>query len=231
MAPASPATEMTSELAKVALSPADVDVVMALHRETIAALPNPGAVRPDVPEFFEGIFASGGEIMGLYEGAVLVAYGVLRPELAREHDRVALEALVAPAAPLWVLDGSAVKPTHWRRGLQRHIVALRIAQVAARGVGDVIAKASPGNVPSMRNLLKSGFATVGLIEKTYGWRYIHYRPTHLAYTEPVAGDFIAAADIEEAERRFGAGEVASMCTVNKDGVAVLKFGPPAGPAA
>lgn len=227
MPPASPASDLT----KVALSPADIDAVMALHRETIAALPNPGAVRPDVPDFFEGIFACGGEIMGLYEGAVLIAYGVLRPELAREHDRVALEALVAPAAPLWVLDGSAVKPTHWRRGLQRQIVALRIARAAASGVGDVIAKASPGNVPSMRNLLKSGFATVGLIEKTYGWRYIHYRPTHLAYAEPADGDFIAAADIEEAQRRFDAGEVGSACTVTEDGVAVLKFAPPAGPAA
>ncbi|GAB5375714.1 MAG: hypothetical protein AcusKO_21760 [Acuticoccus sp.] len=225
------AAALASELNTVHLSVADIDAIVALHRETIAALPNPGAVRPDAPAFFEGIFACGGEITGLHEAGSLVAYGVLRPELVQEHDRWALDALVPPTAALWVLDGSAVRPSHWRRGLQRHIVGLRITRAASLGIGSVIAKASPGNVPSMRNLLKSGFATIGLIRKSYGWRYIHFRPTACGYTEPATGDWIAAAGIEEAQHRFEAGEVASACAVTPDGTPILKFARPEGPAA
>lgn len=214
---------LDTDLEPIRLSPADVDAIHGLHRETIAALPNPGAVRPDEPCFFEDIFACGGEITGLFGAEGLVAYGVLRPELASEKDRAGLDGWVAPQGTLWVLDGSAVKPTHWRRGLQRHIVALRIARAAALGAGDVIAKASPGNVPSMRNLLKSGFATVGSIRKSYGWRYIHYRPVSRAMGVAEAGTWVEAADLGEAQRRFEAGEVAGACALNEAGTPALRF--------
>jgi len=211
------------------LSRADIGAVYALHRETIAALPNPGAVRPDAPSFFEEIFDSGGEIMGLFaEEEGMVAYGVVRPELARERDRVALDKVVPEDMRLFVLDGTAVKPSHWRRGLQRHIVGLRIERAAAHhGAGAVIAKASPGNVPSMRNLMKCGFAIVGRIEKSYGWRYIHYRPVARGFAEPVGGTWVEAAAIEEAQRRFDGGEVARECAADAEGVAKLRFVAPA----
>ncbi len=214
---------LETELEPAKLSLADIDAIYDLHRETFAALPNPGAVRPDEPAFFHDIFDCGGEITGLYGREGLVGYGVLRPELAAEKDRVALEAWLAPHRSLWVLDGSAVKPTYWGRGLQRHLVGLRTARAGALGVEAVIAKASPGNVPSMRNLLKSGFSIVGRIQKSYGWRYIHYRPVAEAMTHPEAGEWIEASAIAEAQRRFEAGEVATQCALNEAGVPALHF--------
>ena len=213
-------------LEMVRLTPADIDTIHTLHCETIAALPDPGAVRPDEPDFFADIFACGGEIMGLVDAEGMVAYGVLRPELAREKDRFALDDRVAPQSRLWVLDGSAVRPSHWRRGLQRHIVGLRIARAGALGAADVIAKASPGNLPSMRNLLKCGFEIVGRIRKPYGWRYIHHRP--VAGTPGEGGEggtWVKAADIDEAQRRFDAGEVARACAPDAAGEAALRFVP------
>ena len=219
------ATAAHTELRPCALARTDVGRIYALYLSALAAVPDPGAVRADEPEFFEAVFDDGGEIMGLWAEDGLAAYGVLRPELEREHDRLGLDRYVACDAPLRVLDGSAVRPAYWRLGLQRTVITMRIERAAAWGAGDVIAKASPANIPSMRNLLKAGFAIVAIVRKPYGWRYVHYRGVARAAARPALPDWIPAADIDAAAARFAAGEAAFECEVRADGKPWLAFGP------
>ncbi|MEM8664462.1 MAG: GNAT family N-acetyltransferase [Pseudomonadota bacterium] len=201
-------------ISAVRLARADVVRVYALYLSALAAVPNPAAVRPDEPGFFDTVFDDGGEILGLEADGVLIAYGVIRPELAREHDRVGLEGIVAPDARLWVLDGSAVHPAWWRHGFQRTIIKARLARLGellGAAAGHAIAKASPGNLPSLRNLLKCGFVTVEMIEKPYGWRYVQYRPVDAPVSQPSGGRWINAGAVEDASARFARGEVANAC--------------------
>ncbi|MEO1102334.1 MAG: GNAT family N-acetyltransferase [Pseudomonadota bacterium] len=207
----------------VPLRRGDVGAIYRLYLAALARVPNPAAVRPDEPSFFDTIFDTGGEVLGLLAAGRLAAYGVLRPELTSELDRVGLEGIAGPCERLWVLDGSAVHPDYWRHGMQRTIIEERLARIAALGARHVIAKASPGNLPSLRNLLKCGFVTVGLVRKPYGWRYVQYRPVAAPIVQPAEGIWIAAGNIEEARARFAAGEVASACHAGADHVVELQF--------
>jgi RimJ/RimL family protein N-acetyltransferase len=211
-------------ISAVALAPDDIPRIYALYTAALAAVPDPSAVRADAPAFFEAIFDVGGEIIGLLADGDLVGYGVLRPELDREHDRVGLDAHVPAGAPMRVLDGSAVHPRLWTHGLQRTVVDLRIARAADLGATHVIAKASPGNVPSMRNLTRCGFHIVGLVLKPYGWRYVHVRPVAEPEPEPVGGTWQVAAEVELSVARFAAGEVAYRAKRDAEGVPMLLFG-------
>lgn len=212
-------------LEEVSLARTDVDEIYRLYLSALARLPNPAAVRPDEPAFFEDIFNVGGEIVGFRDGPALVAYGVLRPVLDSEHDRKGLGHVVPAEAALMVLDGSAVGPAYWKRGLQRAIIETRIAEAARLGAMHVIAKASPGNIPSMRNLLKSGFATVALVRKPYGWRYVNHRPVAASVRAPADCVWMDAGRIDEAQARFTAGEAAFACEADGQGGARLEFGP------
>ncbi|MEM0908511.1 MAG: GNAT family protein [Pseudomonadota bacterium] len=203
----------------------DVGLVYQLHKAAVAAVQNPDAVRPDTPPFFEGVFQDGGEIWGLFDGEGLAAYGVLRPELAREHDRQGLQRDVGADEPMRVLDGSATRPSLWGKGLQRHVVDMRVKRAGDLGADHVIAKAAPRNVPSMRNLLRCGFAIVGLVRKPYGWRYVHHRPVRAAVAFEGAGEWQPATSIKAAEERFLLGEGAVACDAPQQGEAQLKFAP------
>lgn len=204
----------------------DIPRIYALYTAALAAVPDPSAVRADAPAFFENIFDVGGEIIGLLAGDALVGYGVLRPELDREHDRVGLDRHVPAGAPMRVLDGSAVHPAYWSHGFQRTVIEMRIARAAELGAGHVIAKASPGNVPSMRNLTRAGFHIVGLVLKPYGWRYVHVRPVAQPEPEPAPGTWQVAADVDASVARFAAGEVAYRAKRDEGGVPMLLFGRP-----
>ncbi|MEM9222387.1 MAG: GNAT family N-acetyltransferase [Pseudomonadota bacterium] len=201
----------------------DIDRIQALHEAAMGAVPDPSAVRTDEPSFFAGIFHYGGEIVGLERDGELVAYGVLRPELESELDRVGLDGLVPARERLWVLDGSAARPDLWRGGLQRTLISLRLARLRQTAIDHAIAKASPRNIPSMRNLLKRGFATVGMVKKSYGWRYVQYRRVATAVSVPETGEWIEAADVVEVARHLDDGEFATTCRVGGDGIARLQF--------
>ncbi|MCF3935672.1 GNAT family N-acetyltransferase [Acuticoccus sp. M5D2P5] len=215
----------TDPLACVAvdLSPADIPRIYAVYTRALAAVPDPAAVRADAPSFFEEMFAVGGEIIGFLDEGELVAYGVLRPELDSEHDRAGLDGLVAPGAMMRVLDGSAVCPAYWGRGVQRAVIETRISHAQTQGASDVIAKAAPRNVPSMRNLTKGGFRIVGRVMKPYGWRYVHHRPVAPCPAVPEAGEWARADDVDAAEARFRAGGFAFEARRDEAGEPILRF--------
>lgn len=210
------------DVQSVPLAPGDVPRIYTLYRTSLDAVPNPAAVRADEPSFFEEIFAVGGEIIGLQVGDALVAYGVLRPELDSEHDRSGLDEHVPASAGLKVLDGSAVHPEFWKHGLQRVIIEARVERAGDLGAQHVIAKASPGNLPSMRNLLKCGFRIVTRVRKPYGWRYVHHRPVAHPYPRPDGGEWRPASDVAGATARFADNQAAVACRAEA-GVPLLCF--------
>ena len=184
----------------------DAPAIDRLFHATVAAVPNPNAVRPDEPAFFQGVLDHGGEIIGLTVGGSLIAYGVLRPEFPDQHDRDGLARLVPADAPLFVTDGSAVHPSYWAHSLQRVLIRERIARAVRQGARAIIAKVSPANLPSTRNLLKEQFRIVARVRKPYGWRYVHQRAA--VDFETVTEDpqiWRVAADVDGAQALFEAG--------------------------
>ncbi|WP_018698855.1 GNAT family N-acetyltransferase [Amorphus coralli] len=190
----------------VALGMGDIEAIDGLFRATVAAVPNPAAVRPDEPAFFEEVLDRGGEIVGLTVHGALVAYGVLRPEFPDQHDRRGLSRLVRDDWPLFVTDGSAVHPAYWTHSLQRVLIRERIDRAVRQGARTIIAKVSPANLPSMRNLLKEHFRIVALVRKPYGWRYVHQRSAvDYPETSVIPEIWRTAADVDAAQILFEAG--------------------------
>ncbi|MEW5422381.1 N-acetyltransferase family protein [Amorphus sp. 3PC139-8] len=218
-------TSLDEPVEIVDLARQDVGDICRLFDAVIHAVARPDAVRPDEPSFFEQVFDVGGEILGLTCEGRLIAYGVLRPELASEHDRKALDGVAPADSVLFVVDGSAVHPDYWARALQRVLIRARIERAVNQGAETVIAKVSPNNLPSTRNLLKEGFRIVGRVRKPYGWRYIHHRS---ALAPPPEADRMpdiwrAAADIDAVTAEFEAGRCATRFRFGEDAVPELGF--------
>lgn len=200
------AASLDDPIETVTLGLEDIPAIDRLFHATVAAVPNPRAVRPDEPAFFHDVLDHGGEIVGLTVGGALIAYGVLRPEFPDQHDRDGLASLVPEDAPLFVTDGSAVHPSYWSHSLQRVLIRERVDRAVRQGARAMIAKVSPANLPSTRNLLKEQFRIVARVRKPYGWRYVHQRA---AVDYPQTTDepdiWRVAADVDAAQALFEAG--------------------------
>ena len=144
------------------LQPADLDAMHALHRRSIADLPAQ-AVKPESREFLDSLLRGRGRVLGVWDGGVLVAYGVLQHDLLPDDNPRALLGLT-PTQPLVKLAGAAVD-ARWRgQGLQRALIARRLDWC---GTQAVFATAGPSNPASWRSLLACGLL-VHALERRYG---------------------------------------------------------------
>lgn len=201
----------------------DISEVQAVYDASISALTDPGAVRPDAPDFFEWVFSVGGEMLGLRLDNRLVAYGVLRMPKATKNDWDGMERAVPAEAKFAVLDGSAVHPEFWSRGLHRRAIDERTQMAAGWGVDYVVALAGPRNIPSMRNLTRSGFAIAGLARKPYGWRYVHARSVKTPEVSEGPFHWERAEDVDASQARFSRGEVASLAKGDPELGSMIRF--------
>ncbi|MGX1099745.1 GNAT family N-acetyltransferase [Amorphus sp. MBR-141] len=217
------AATLDDPIETVTLGVGDIAAIDHLFRATVAAVPDPAAVRPDEPAFFEDVLARGGEIIGLTVAGALIAYGVLRPEFGDQHDRDGLGRLVDLDAPLFVVDGSAVHPSYWSRSLQRVLIRERIDRAVRQGGRAVIAKVSPANLPSTRNLLRENFRIVARVRKPYGWRYVHQRAAVDFAPTPEAEIWRLAADVDAAQALFDDGYGAVRFRIGPDSLPELGF--------
>lgn len=85
---------------------------------------------------FKGI----GPMMAVFDGPALVAYA----GYACYHGH-------------WVLRNCVVAPSHRGRGLQRRLIAERLAYIQAKGGRKVSVWVSPSNTASIKNLVARGF--------------------------------------------------------------------------
>ncbi len=221
-------TAAPDDVAVTMLMHEDVPAVHEIHCRTLDALPSADLVRRDEPAVFHAMLEQGGAIIGLTEAGRLIAYGMVRPEDTGSDDRKGVEAFVPHGASIFVLDGSAVLPSFWSRGLQRMLIDARIDYALERGAEHAVCTAAPNNVPSMRNLTKQGFRIVRAAEKEYGTRYLLWRPAAQPMPRPddAESDWHQADDVASANALFDRGAFAYDAIRGDCGQAFLHFALP-----
>ena len=153
-----PASPAAAALDWCLLQPKDLDAVAALHQVSCAGM-SAQLVKPENRQFLASLLQGRGHIFGARAGAQLVAYGLLQHDLLPEDNPRALLG-AAPQRLLAKLAGAAVAP-HWRgQGLQRSLIARRMAYADNHAL--LYVTAAPSNYPSWHNLLACGFVVRGL---------------------------------------------------------------------
>ena len=145
------------------LQPTDLDTMEALHRLSCAGM-SAQLVKPEKRKFLASLLHGRGEVIGAWAGAQLVAYGALLHELLPDDDPRPLLGL-APERHLAKLAGAAVAPGWRGQGLQRALIAQRMARAERHAV--LFVTAAPGNCASWHNLLLCGFS-VRALQVCYG---------------------------------------------------------------
>lgn len=196
-------------LRPVVLGMEDCERIQALH-ETVYALTSPALVRHDTPEFFAGVLAGGGAIVGdVDDDGELAAYGVLTlPAADGPHYGRLIGLPAAEWNSLAHLEGVSVAPAWRGLGLHCRQGAWRIAIAVRLHCRHVCATAAPGNANSWKNLLDLGLAVRDVRDLYGGYlRYVLHRDHG---REPRFGPDreVAAADLAEQRRLLAAGFVA-----------------------
>ena len=157
------------------LLPADVPAILALQAHILAALPDPALLAPDEAAFFARLIAAPrGRVEGIFWQARLVALSILRvPEDA--PDNLGRDLGLSGAALLQVahMEMVLVDPMFRGNGLQQQFLQRRIAQAAAVGCTHLLATVDPENLPSLHNLLASGFGIARADVRKYGGKRRH----------------------------------------------------------
>ncbi len=161
------------------LQASDLDLVETLHRAVMAGL-GPDVVKPETRAFLADMLGARGNMIGAFDGAALVAYGVLQHDIP-PYDDPRREIGLPLDAPLMKLAGASVAPAYRGRSLQREMIAARVSlalQMSTVAAPVLFATSAPANRASWTNLLAEGF-TIRAIKPYYGGylRYVMVRNT------------------------------------------------------
>lgn len=211
-----------AHLGAIWLRPHDIPTMLDIHRRTVAAMPDPSLVRAEDEESFAAAFARGGAVGVTVDGA-LAGYGLVRGAGALPCDRLGLEGRVGVEDDLVILDGSAVAPQYRGQGVHRRLVAERLAIARTWGAAHVAATAAPRNAPSMSNLMRGGLVIVAHVTKSYGERYVLWRPMAGATMAAEPGELVPATDVAAARARLAERRVAFAVSADADGAPILAF--------
>ena len=181
-----------------ALSPSDLDAIVALHRRAIEAVGRNDLIKPETPDFFARILGGGGRITGVWLDGAFVGYGVLQFDLPPSEDARPSLGL-SNDVRLAKLAGACVLPHAWGGGIHDSLIDWRIDQARGEGIAQLYATAAPGNARSWENLLAAGFAVRALVAKYGGhMRYLLHRDDGAEPGQPAGNDDVwcAAEDAE-----------------------------------
>ena len=191
------------------LRPVDLQAMYALH---LASMQNLGAevVKPESRDFLASLLAGRGQVISAWAEDQLIAYGVLQHDLLPED--ALPDALCRPHTALRKLAGAAVAPAWRGQGLQRQLIARRVALAPAQAL--LFSTASPYNRPSWHNLLAQGFAIQALVYRYGGHaRYLmlHLKGSESARPNTEFGTQVAADDLPAQEQLLAQGWTGIAC--------------------
>ena len=147
-------------------TPVEAPAVFALQNEVRAAMPHPEQFVPDTLENITA-YLTGDLCLGVYDGARLGAYFILRYCGQSEHNYAAFLGIPKSEWDHWANADSAIVHPDWRgNGLQRKLLeaALPLLRPGIVGIGATV---SPENQYSLHNALASGF-TIAARREMYG---------------------------------------------------------------
>jgi hypothetical protein len=202
----------------------DIPALLELQETVRRALPHPHIFECEQGPYYTRILAGSGAGFGAFDGAALVAYGIVsfpgvHPEnLCHDVPRLAIDPTEVAH-----LDGSAVAPVYRGLALQQRLTVLRIAFAAEKGARHFLMTVSPLNPHSLRNHLNGGGFRVEAIKQKYGgvWRLILCRS--LDSEEPTTvgeRDSCALADIDSHQRLLADGFSGIRLVNHEDGLRI-----------
>lgn len=208
------------------LTPADVEAIYALHLEVVSHMRAPGLVRRDSRDYFAAHVDGAGFILGAFSGERLIGYGLSSfPRDPAENYGVPLGVPSDQLPLVGQLEGAAVSVDHWGRGLHFLLAGWRAVCLADSGYRHICATVAPGNVWSLRNLLRTGLV-IRAVGHLYGGllRFILQHDRQGPPTpDPATSVSVPLDDLDRQRALLAEGYFCHACTTRGPGDHVLTY--------
>lgn len=200
-----------------------------LHRRALGAA-GPDVVKPESPDFFARILDGGGWVIGVFDADRLVAYGIVQHALPESDDPRALLG-IPPDVPRVKLAGASVDPGMRGLGLQRALIAARVALARSafkERPALLYSTSAPANFASWANLMAEHFM-IRAIKLYYGGhpRYVMVRED--GEWQRGAEMTLDPGDLDAQRRLIGEGWLGVRAVKTAEGPRVV-FAAPAAPS-
>lgn len=198
------------------LGAADVPAVLSLRREALACLTHPDAyvVEDDEAGFLLQHCGPGGAMLGLFDGAVLVAYAAVGFPEPHDPDNLGLHLAFAPErlGEVAHIASCMVLPPYRGHGLQGLLLKARFALALAHRRHHCLAMVSLHNHPSRHNMLKQAMQIRWAGELQCGQRRLQRQLLYLDLLHPhrdplLAGHWLTNDDLAGQRGLLAAGWV------------------------
>ena len=153
----------------------DLQVIIDLNETIYAALPDKSVLRHNSPEMIASCLEEPNVTLGIWDGSVLVAIGMLYVPLCLEEDHfhdLDLQGDYKSANQKLFL----VRESYRGQGLQRRLIREVEKVAVARGFNLLCTTVAPNNDFSINNFLKEGYVYAKTEEKYGGLlRNLYYK--------------------------------------------------------
>ncbi len=151
------------------LEPADIGLLLGLHREVLAAMPEPLLLYERDHSFYHQCTTNSGCVVGAFHDKAMIGYAALfTPGPEDENYGTFLGLEEADLRRVGHLAGSAVHPDYRGNRLQRLLVDVRGAYAHKAGWHHLCGEVLPSNVISIVNHLSKGYYLEGFRIDCFG---------------------------------------------------------------
>lgn len=153
-----------------------LDIILDMEREAIAALPQPDMLRRNSLEMWRRCLLPPHYCQGAWVGETLVAFAVLYVPQAGDGEELATLLHSQGARPSANYKICIVRPAWRGHGLQVTLGRMLEAEARNKGIGVLCSTASPHNGASIASLLRLGYCYSHTLTK-YGFtRNLYFKP-------------------------------------------------------